>query len=171
VSWCVPKRVPKAGKHGGEVPETVEYALLARSTGMAATAKRFSLRLAVCAPARVTRLPGSESSACVAGSHSPWPPPLAPPAPRAGCPALFVGFPAVESGEVGLAPSLRPLTQTARAVFPQALSCVGAIAASKADCPPVPIDASRISSMPAQGLTHVSGEQRDQLPADGPLGC
>jgi hypothetical protein len=36
VSWCVPKRVPKAGKHGGEVPEAVEYALLARSTGMAA---------------------------------------------------------------------------------------------------------------------------------------
>jgi hypothetical protein len=32
VSWCVPKRVPKAGKHGGEVPEAVEYALLARST-------------------------------------------------------------------------------------------------------------------------------------------
>jgi hypothetical protein len=125
VSWCVPKRVPKAGKHGGEVPETVEYALLARSTGMAATAKRFSLRLAVCAPARVTRLPGSESSACVAGSHSPWPPPLAPPAPRAGCPALFVGFPAVESGEVGLAPSLRPLTQTARAVFPQAAFLCG----------------------------------------------
>ena len=31
MSWCVPKRVPKAGKHGGEVPETVEYALLARS--------------------------------------------------------------------------------------------------------------------------------------------
>jgi hypothetical protein len=107
VSWCVPKRVPKAGKHGGEVPETVEYALLARSTGMAATAKRFSLRLAVCAPARVTRLPGSESSACVAGSHSPWPPPLAPPAPRAGCPAL------------------RPLTQTARAVFSQAAFLCG----------------------------------------------
>src|SRR5207302_820078 len=41
------------------------------------------LRFAVCAPARVTRLPGSESGACVAGSHSPWPPPLAPPAPRA----------------------------------------------------------------------------------------
>src|SRR5262245_14829723 len=47
------------------------------------TAKRlFSFRFAVCAPARVTRLPGSESGACVAGSHSPWPPPLAPPAPR-----------------------------------------------------------------------------------------
>src|SRR6516225_8319704 len=40
------------------------------------------LRFAVCAPARVTRLPGSESGACFAGSHSPWPPPLAPPAPR-----------------------------------------------------------------------------------------
>jgi hypothetical protein len=46
------------------------------------TAKRFSLRFAVCAPARGTRLPGSESGACFAGSHSPWPPPLAPPAPR-----------------------------------------------------------------------------------------
>jgi hypothetical protein len=46
------------------------------------TARRFSLRLAVCAPARVTRLPGSESGAYFAGSHSPWPPPLAPPAPR-----------------------------------------------------------------------------------------
>src|SRR5262245_4086557 len=47
------------------------------------TAKRlFSFRFAVCAPARVTRLPGSESGACFAGSHSPWPPPFAPPAPR-----------------------------------------------------------------------------------------
>src|SRR3954463_4349449 len=46
------------------------------------TAKRFSLRFAVCAPACVTRLPGSESGACFAGSHSPWPPPFAPPAPR-----------------------------------------------------------------------------------------
>src|SRR6266542_6836432 len=46
------------------------------------TAKRFSLRFAVCAPAPVTRLPGSESGACFAGSHSPWPPPFAPPAPR-----------------------------------------------------------------------------------------
>src|SRR5258706_15556191 len=41
----------------------------------------FSLRFAVCAPAPVTRLPGSESGACFAGSHSPWPPPLAPPTP------------------------------------------------------------------------------------------
>src|SRR6266567_3002385 len=46
------------------------------------TAKRFSSRLAVCAPAPVTRLPGSESGACFAGAHSPWPPPFAPPAPR-----------------------------------------------------------------------------------------
>src|SRR5437016_1668296 len=46
------------------------------------TAKRFSLRLAVCAPAPVTRLLGSESGACFAGAHSPWPPPFAPPAPR-----------------------------------------------------------------------------------------
>src|SRR6266511_4206610 len=46
------------------------------------TAKRFSLRLAVCAPAPVTHLPGSASGACFAGSHSPWPLPFAPPAPR-----------------------------------------------------------------------------------------
>src|SRR5262245_16096328 len=39
------------------------------------------LRLAVRAPARVTRAPGSVSGACFAGSHSPWPPPFAPPAP------------------------------------------------------------------------------------------
>src|SRR5205823_715764 len=44
--------------------------------------KRFSLRLAVCAPAPVTHLPGSASGACFAGSHSPWPLPFAPPAPR-----------------------------------------------------------------------------------------
>ena len=43
----------------------------------------------------------------------------------AGCPALFVGFPAVESGEVGLSPCLRPLAQTARAVFPQAAFLCG----------------------------------------------
>jgi hypothetical protein len=39
--------------------------------------------------------------------------------------ALFAGFTAVESGEVGLAPSLRPLAQTARAVFPQAAFLCG----------------------------------------------
>src|SRR5260221_2799059 len=49
--------------------------------------KAFFVTLAVCAPARVTRLPGSESGACFAGSHSPWPPPLAPPTPlRSGPP-------------------------------------------------------------------------------------
>src|ERR1051326_918301 len=37
--------------------------------------------LAVCAPAHVTRLPGSAPGPCFAGSHSPWPPPLAPPTP------------------------------------------------------------------------------------------
>src|SRR5215831_9187725 len=37
--------------------------------------------LAVCAPAPVTRLPGSESGTCFAGSHSPWSPPFAPLAP------------------------------------------------------------------------------------------
>jgi hypothetical protein len=38
--------------------------------------------LAVCGPAPVTRLPGTESGACLAGPRSPWPPPLAPPAPQ-----------------------------------------------------------------------------------------
>src|SRR4029453_1911503 len=46
------------------------------------TAKRFFVTLAVCAPACVTRLSGSESGACFANSHSPCPPPFAPPAPR-----------------------------------------------------------------------------------------
>src|SRR6185369_10318142 len=56
---------------------------------------------AVYAPARVSREPSSESSACVAGAHSPWPPPFAPPTPLRPPPqmppqrasfALFVGF-------------------------------------------------------------------------------
>jgi hypothetical protein len=38
-------------------------------------------RLAVYAPAPVSREPGSESSACFAGAHSPWPLPFAPPTP------------------------------------------------------------------------------------------
>jgi hypothetical protein len=39
--------------------------------------------------------------------------------------ALFVGFPAVESGEVERTPCLCPLAQTARAVFPQAAFLCG----------------------------------------------
>src|SRR5215510_9071432 len=39
------------------------------------------LRLTVCAPASVTRLSGSVPGPCFAGSHSPRPPPFAPPAP------------------------------------------------------------------------------------------
>ena len=42
----------------------------------------FALLLAVCVPAPVTRLPGPVPGACFAGSHSPWSPPLAPPAPQ-----------------------------------------------------------------------------------------
>ena len=38
--------------------------------------------LAACGPAPVTRKPGSESGACFASPHSPWSPPLAPPAPQ-----------------------------------------------------------------------------------------
>jgi hypothetical protein len=48
--------------------------------------------LSVSAPAPVTRLSGSASGACFAGSHSPWSPPLAPPAPQRIASALFVGF-------------------------------------------------------------------------------
>src|SRR5271157_4655791 len=40
-----------------------------------------ALRLAVCAPAPVTRRPGAASGTRFAGEHSPRPPPLAPPAP------------------------------------------------------------------------------------------
>jgi hypothetical protein len=43
---------------------------------------RCSLRSVVCVPAPVTRFPGSESGPCVAGPHSPWSRPLAPPAPQ-----------------------------------------------------------------------------------------
>src|ERR1700730_11629329 len=41
----------------------------------------FPLRLSVCDPALVTRLPGSAPGTCFAGPHFPWSPPLAPPAP------------------------------------------------------------------------------------------
>jgi hypothetical protein len=37
---------------------------------------------AVCRQALVSREPGTAPGACFAGSHSPWPSPLAPPAPR-----------------------------------------------------------------------------------------
>src|SRR4029077_3284944 len=37
---------------------------------------------AVCKPAPLTRVPGTVPGACFAGPHSPWPPPLAPPAPQ-----------------------------------------------------------------------------------------
>src|SRR5262249_18542731 len=40
------------------------------------------LQLSVYAPAPVTRLPGSVPGPCFAGSHSPRPPPFAPPAPQ-----------------------------------------------------------------------------------------
>src|SRR6476660_7219907 len=41
----------------------------------------FPSRLSVCGPALVTRFPGSASGTCFAVPHSPWSPPLAPPAP------------------------------------------------------------------------------------------
>src|SRR5262249_60665386 len=46
----------------------------------------FRYGFAVCAPARGTRLPGSESAPCFAGSHSPCPPPSAPPVPLGSVP-------------------------------------------------------------------------------------
>src|SRR6266480_3594347 len=59
--------------------------------------------LAACAPAPVTRVPGSESGACFAGSHFPWSPTFAPStplrltppriAPQRGA-TLFADFPA-----------------------------------------------------------------------------
>src|SRR5262249_21935582 len=58
-------------------------------------------KVAVYAPAPVTREPGSEPSTCVAGAYSPWPPPFAPPTPLRPPPqmppqwaffALFAGF-------------------------------------------------------------------------------
>jgi hypothetical protein len=54
---------------------------------------------AVCAPAPVTRRPGSESGTRVAGSPSPRPPPLAPPAPTRIAALTFVGLSAVGSEE------------------------------------------------------------------------
>ena len=69
--------------------------------------------------------PGSESSACFAGAHFPSVPTLRSTSSAADCSALFAGFAAVESGEVELAPCLRPLAQTARAVFPQAAFLCG----------------------------------------------
>src|SRR5262249_31223334 len=56
-------------------------------------------KVAVYAPARLSREPGSGSSTCCAGAYSPWPPPFAPPTPlrrprrrlRSGF-ALFAGF-------------------------------------------------------------------------------
>src|SRR5947209_19960122 len=42
----------------------------------------FALQLAVCAPAPVTRFPGTVPGPCFADSHSPRPPPLAPPTPQ-----------------------------------------------------------------------------------------
>src|SRR6202022_1522794 len=42
----------------------------------------FALQLAVCAPAPVTRFPGTVPGPCFADSHSPRPPPLAPLTPQ-----------------------------------------------------------------------------------------
>src|SRR5258705_11610726 len=61
-------------------------------------------KVAVYAPARLSREPGSGSSTCCAGAYSPWPPPFAPPTPLRSPPqtppqwasfALFAGFIAI----------------------------------------------------------------------------
>src|SRR5262245_8036822 len=58
-------------------------------------------KVAVYAPARLSREPGSGSSTCCADAYSPWPPPFAPPTPLRSPPqtppqwasfALFAGF-------------------------------------------------------------------------------
>jgi hypothetical protein len=57
---------------------------------------------------------------------------------------------------VELSPCLRPLAQTARAVFPQAAFVCGrhcGVEDGLIPRPPVPIDASGVPSMPAQGLS------------------
>src|SRR3954452_19433369 len=65
---------------------------------------------------------------------------LVPPLPSAdsaaACAALFAGFAGVESGGVGLTPCLRPLAQTARAVFPQAAFLRGRSDERGRDCSP-----------------------------------
>src|ERR1035437_5074957 len=102
--------------------------------------RRFAIfsRRAVCAPAPVTRAPGTVPGACFAGSHSPRPPPLAPPAPQRiapPCPAasqLLGG---------GLPPPVR---------------------ASSAPAPRLP-DAAQISNVPVVGRG-VSRFPRKELP-------
>src|SRR3979490_1765651 len=64
-------------------------------------------KVAVYAPAPLSREPASEPSTCFAGAYSPWPPPFAPPTPLRPPPqmppqwasfALFAGFTATMAG-------------------------------------------------------------------------
>jgi hypothetical protein len=106
---------------------------------------------------------GSEPSTCFAGAHSPWPPPLAPPTPLRPPPqmppqwasfALFAGFTAVESGEVGHCALPLPARSNGSCGFPASRFPVQAPSRLRGRFdPPVPTDASRVSSMPAQGLS------------------
>src|SRR5260370_7603625 len=61
--------------------------------------------LAVCAPAPVTRLPGSEPGTCYAGPHSPRPLPLAPPAPRRIAPRCSPASQLLRRGPTSPAPA------------------------------------------------------------------
>jgi hypothetical protein len=74
--------------------------------------------VAVCKPTPVSRLSGTESSACLIGPHSPWSLPFAPPTPQRIAPRCSSA--SQLSGRrrrpvKGLPPSA---TQTERAVFP-----------------------------------------------------
>src|SRR3954471_4151640 len=68
-------------------------------------------------------------------------------------PFALTPFLSVESEEVGLSPFLRPLAQTARAVFPQAAFLCDRLRCPGSFDPPASADAVRVSSMAAQGLS------------------
>src|SRR5208282_5828801 len=65
------RREAEAGSPSKSVTTTPSIAVILLSAS----------RLAVCAPAPGTRLPGPEPGACFAGPHSPWSLPFAPPTP------------------------------------------------------------------------------------------
>jgi hypothetical protein len=94
-------------------------------------------KLAVRAPALVTRAPGTVSGACFAGSRSPWPPPFAPPAP------LRLG-PHCSSASQLLWQSLTSRDRASSATAPRL---------PDADRRPLPNGRSRDLPVPAQGAS------------------
>src|SRR5580658_8426693 len=73
---------PTTGVHqfgGGSAPRTDPYVRLSR---IRLPPRVFDGEHAVCAPAPVTSLPGTEPGTCYADPHSPWSPPFAPPTPQ-----------------------------------------------------------------------------------------